>query len=449
MSSLQEQLNQIPWKSLRHAYGPAIDTPIHLLALLSEDQREREKALEHLWASICHQGSVYEASAAAAPFLTQILAQVPDEQKLPLLDLLDSLSGRYWAAGRDLVRLSMFDTAHQVWKSSGQFLHEDNSDHTPEWVTHACVGDGIPVFLSLLQSTHMEIVRGTLILLSAFQELNQEIVPALMSFILVVEDPELKGLALRSLGDLLTEQAPEWEEYKRLLALPRDQVPGSVRFAAAETFAKYHPNEATPEIIDMLVEYMLQPYSLNLQVLSLLGMPRGWQALITLLERGATNWILLDTIRVAEAVLDMVFFGGWVENREWQYRSKRYSSAVLKAFELNDGVPPDLDEIEDIPDLSQGEATFGLNYMVTSSYPPQPNDLLVSVWGYDKDEAKNLSKRYEREGAAALSAEQKEALRVVLRCEPLWQYRQNLMEIYGLPITQHKLTAFLLGGQTV
>src|SRR5204862_595687 len=87
MSSLQEQFSQIPWASIHHAYGPATDTPTHLLALLSEEPEEREAALEHLWASICHQGSIYEASAVAAVFLIQILTQVPDEQKPPLLGL--------------------------------------------------------------------------------------------------------------------------------------------------------------------------------------------------------------------------------------------------------------------------------------------------------------------------------------------------------------------------
>src|SRR5579883_519172 len=415
MLSLQEQLNQIPWEALKHAYGPATDTPMHLLALLSENEEEREKALTRLWASICHQGSVYEASAVAAPFLIQILEQVPDEQKPPLLDLLDGLAVRHWYAGRDLMKLTMVDTKHQRWRSSEQFLREGNHYHKPEWMasSHASVSEGIPVFLALLQSTNQETV--------------------------------CKALALGCLGDLLAEQAPEWEEYERLIALPSNQVHSSVRLAAAATFAKYHPGKATPELINILVENMLQPGLLDLQVLSQLGMPRGWQALISLLERGAPNWILLDTIRVAEAVLDMAFFGGWVENRYWNYRSKTHSLAVLKAFEISEGEMPDSTEIEDIPDLSEGVATFSFHYGITSSYPLQPDDLLVDVWGYDRVKAQNLSQRYKQQGAQALSKEQVEALRVVLRCQPLWQYRHNLMDIYGLPITQHELVAFLLG----
>lgn len=211
MLSLQEQLNQISWKSLKHAYGPATDTPMHLLALLSEEEEERDKALARLWASICHQGSVYEASAVAASFLIQILEQVPDEQKPPLLDLLDGLAVRHWYVGRDLMKLTMIDTKHQRWRSSEQFLREGNHYHKPEWMesSHASVGEGIPVFLSLLQSKNQETVYKTLVLLSAFQELNQAIVPTLRVFISEVDDATLKALALECLGDLLAEQAKE------------------------------------------------------------------------------------------------------------------------------------------------------------------------------------------------------------------------------------------------
>lgn len=167
-----------------------------------------------------------------------------------------------------------------------------------------------------------------------------------------------------------------------------------------------------------------------------------------LLERGAPRWSLLDTVRVAEAVLDMVFFGGWVEGRYWNYCSKSYSSALLKAHEIAGEDLPDCVENESIPDLSEDEATFSFHYGITSSYPAQPDNLLISVWGYDRTEAQALSQLYEQQGAQALSVDQQEALRVVLRCEQLWQYRHNLMEIYGVPITQHKLTSFLLSGKT-
>jgi hypothetical protein len=57
MSSMNEALQQVPWAQFSHAYGSAVDTPSHLLALLSREAEEQENALSQLWASICHQGS--------------------------------------------------------------------------------------------------------------------------------------------------------------------------------------------------------------------------------------------------------------------------------------------------------------------------------------------------------------------------------------------------------
>jgi hypothetical protein len=39
--------------------------------------------------------------------------------------------------------------------------------------------------------------------------------------------------------------------------------------------------------------------------------------------------------------------------------------------------------------------------------------------------------------------EREEALQAVLRCRPLWQFKHNLLEIYGLPTSQEEL-AYLL-----
>src|SRR5262249_44711336 len=131
-------LAQVPWTKLKHAYGSATDTPQHLLALLSSVPAEREKALDALWASICHQGSIYEASCAAIPFLIRILDLVPEEQRPPLLILLADSAHRDWYANRDSQVLHVdhyFDSehrrmvnVHKVW-SIADFLKSGNEFH--------------------------------------------------------------------------------------------------------------------------------------------------------------------------------------------------------------------------------------------------------------------------------------------------------------------------------
>jgi hypothetical protein len=51
----------------------------------------------------------------------------------------------------------------------------------------------------------------------------------------------------------------------------------------------------------------------------------GVQRLISALEQGAVLWSILDIVRVAEALLDAAFFGCWVANRFWSYRTVNFS----------------------------------------------------------------------------------------------------------------------------
>ncbi|MGI5207160.1 HEAT repeat domain-containing protein [Spirillospora sp. CA-108201] len=62
-------LDDVDWAGLDHAHGSAGDVPDLLRALSSADEDEREAALGELFTNIFHQGSRYEASAAAVPFL--------------------------------------------------------------------------------------------------------------------------------------------------------------------------------------------------------------------------------------------------------------------------------------------------------------------------------------------------------------------------------------------
>jgi HEAT repeat protein len=65
-------LEEIDWAGLRHAYGPAGDVPGVLRALASGPPADRKHALTKLYGNIFHQGSRYEATAYAVPFLARL-----------------------------------------------------------------------------------------------------------------------------------------------------------------------------------------------------------------------------------------------------------------------------------------------------------------------------------------------------------------------------------------
>jgi len=68
-----EGLDDVPWARVRHAFGSASDVPSLLRSLASSDAEVRDKALTELCNNIWHQGTVYEATPHALPFLIRLL----------------------------------------------------------------------------------------------------------------------------------------------------------------------------------------------------------------------------------------------------------------------------------------------------------------------------------------------------------------------------------------
>ena len=87
-------LDGIDWSGLHHAYGLATDVPGHLRALAGEDQEARDEALSWLFGTIWHQGTVYEATASAVPFLARIARQdrLPPDDRAMVVALLGAIA---------------------------------------------------------------------------------------------------------------------------------------------------------------------------------------------------------------------------------------------------------------------------------------------------------------------------------------------------------------------
>jgi hypothetical protein len=87
-----EGLDRVDWASLRHAYGAATDVPGLLRSLLSADPKVREQAIYELFGNIWHQGTIYPASAAAVPFLYELLTAPGVQDKSNIAHLLASIA---------------------------------------------------------------------------------------------------------------------------------------------------------------------------------------------------------------------------------------------------------------------------------------------------------------------------------------------------------------------
>ncbi|GAA4409900.1 hypothetical protein ACFQV2_31520 [Actinokineospora soli] len=90
-----EGLDQVDWARLPHAYGPADDVPGQIRALRSSEASQRTDALWQLYGNIFHQGTRYEATAYAVPFLLEVLAAPDTADRAGLLDLLANIAVGY------------------------------------------------------------------------------------------------------------------------------------------------------------------------------------------------------------------------------------------------------------------------------------------------------------------------------------------------------------------
>jgi hypothetical protein len=135
-----DRLGDIPWKRLTHAFGPAEDVP-HLLRSLRTAPAEmtgEQSPLWHLSGNIWHQGTVYEATAYAVPFLIELAACPLVQDRLGILGLLAAI-----ATG------SSFREVH------GNLLNEPDFAERKavelKWVeqAHAAVARGVADFLAM------------------------------------------------------------------------------------------------------------------------------------------------------------------------------------------------------------------------------------------------------------------------------------------------------------
>ena len=80
-----EKLDTIPWNELQHAYGSAADVPDTIRSLTFSDKELRKNALWVLYGNIFHQGTRYEATPYAIPFLFELIESEYIEERHKLI----------------------------------------------------------------------------------------------------------------------------------------------------------------------------------------------------------------------------------------------------------------------------------------------------------------------------------------------------------------------------
>ncbi|MEH0841235.1 hypothetical protein V6U81_02420 [Micromonospora sp. CPCC 205711] len=224
---MPRDLNTIDWASLTHAYGSAADVPALIGDLRSLDGEVRSTAMYELYGNIFHQGSRYEASAYAVPFLLELVADPATPARHEVIRLLSSLAvgdGRYHVATgfpvADL-RNAVAEVPEENWQrwsqtmkdwydivSTGQRqpiplakVERRLSETRHELAAYDAVRAGVPVLLKCLVDSDAEVVGEAIQALAWFPEEMTSIRPRLLDIASDDQQPvRIAGAALVALG---------------------------------------------------------------------------------------------------------------------------------------------------------------------------------------------------------------------------------------------------------
>jgi hypothetical protein len=139
-------LDAVAWAKIEHAYGPAVDVPDLIRALVSPDAKIRGGAWYQLHGNLWHQGTIYEATAYAVPFFLQLLKseKVPGKQEI-LIYLARLFLGRsYWDVHKDL-------TSSRQEVAKPQFAETLRTELSWVDATKQAIRVGRETYLQLLQ----------------------------------------------------------------------------------------------------------------------------------------------------------------------------------------------------------------------------------------------------------------------------------------------------------
>ncbi|GIE85455.1 hypothetical protein [Actinoplanes regularis] len=229
MPERRSDAEAVDWASLE-VYGPPEEVPVALTAIWSSDQSRRMLGYRYLGDRLVHQGSRYPASAAAAPFLIDVVADpaAPDrfaacqvlllialgEEEFTLNVRPDFAHLRQETARRATMTVDELEAERAAWVAAATdpkvraaraltALSADvELDRLGErWNVEAydAVRAGVPVYLAALSADHPGTQIYAAQLLAYFPEDAASVIPGLLPLI-GGEDPIVASAAMVAAG---------------------------------------------------------------------------------------------------------------------------------------------------------------------------------------------------------------------------------------------------------
>ncbi|MBC6461680.1 HEAT repeat domain-containing protein [Actinomadura sp. HBU206391] len=215
-----EGLDTVDWADLEHAYGSADDVPDLLRGAASEDDEVRDEAIDALFGTIHHQGTVYPASAPAVPFLAQLAVHAPLQRDYVLMLLSEMANGHDIDGGASITRV------------------------------RAAVADAIPGLLPLLDDPDRDVRRALLRVLITVPEAVFSHLPLLLERMAADPDGQMRA-------DLMTTLArvdPDLDSAERRHRTGLDDPAPAVRIASAIALLSRTAPPFPSDVVDALAD---------------------------------------------------------------------------------------------------------------------------------------------------------------------------------------------------
>jgi hypothetical protein len=252
------QLESIPWSTLLHAYGPASDVANQIRALASTDAETRKQALWELCGNIFHQGTRYQATPYAIPFLYELLRTANTPDKHDIIYLLVNLALGYEEAflpdGLDpgTFRRYLGEADRQLSRAERAECAKYGYGPQVDIDCYDAVRHGIPTLLSLLDQDDTPVQQAAIYALSWFPEDAATSMPRLFQLLDKQVDPTTLATTILAIGLLARVSTAHADIEKLRPFLFHDVL--LIRVAAAIGLAR-EPLEH--RIIDALIEALL------------------------------------------------------------------------------------------------------------------------------------------------------------------------------------------------
>lgn len=232
-------IKKVNWAGLKHAHGEASDVGPLLSDLLSDDDKTRDAAFYKLSGTIFHQGTRYDASAEAIPFLLYMLQTEEVRDKTAIIRLLVNLAIGY--------QESYLPLGFQ-WRPEPQY------SYSAAVQSYNAVGRGTDIFLQLLTHPDESMRLHAAFILGWFPAKGRQTRNTIVERLGMETSDAVKANLLVTLGLL-----DGYENTRQNEALLRSHLTGStllVREAAALALTRLLQNETDRDTILVLTEGM-------------------------------------------------------------------------------------------------------------------------------------------------------------------------------------------------